>query len=463
MRTLWFMGVKSRLIPEFIEGAVNDMLPDGGTVLDLFAGTGIVGRSLAGNYRIFSNDVQAFSSVLAQAHLEGGKEWFQALDHLDPESDLQRNYDRNWEHLQPLLGAALHKERELLPQVLAKNAQSYQIYRDFLEACPSPSDHEELDKNQSPTVLESLFKPIAGLYKGFLKERRANPELAPYAMASLYFQSVYFGLEQCMQIDSLRFAIDQISEQDPHRKAKQKLYTAALVYAASISTSGTSHFAQPRSVRKDSELIAVAKRRSLDFEAEFYRALDGIRREWTQRCEGNEVYDNQVFNSPAEVLLEADGPLAKDTPDLIYMDPPYTADHYSRFYHVLETLVNYNYPEFQMQRGEVTRGLYPLIEHRFQSDFCKRQRVEDSFRDIAKKAAQLGSRLLVSYSEDSGLLLKYWAEQGETEPLKRFHLLFRDYFEKVEIRDRFLMHSGQGDSNIKIREILVLCEQPKKQ
>src|SRR5207253_2965645 len=29
---------------------------------------------------------------------------------------------------------------------------------------------------------------------------------------------------------------------------------------------------------------------------------------------------------------------------VIYADPPYSKDHYSRYYHVLETLVRYDYP-----------------------------------------------------------------------------------------------------------------------
>ncbi|MEE8142220.1 MAG: DNA adenine methylase, partial [Planctomycetota bacterium] len=230
---------------------------------------------------------------------------------------------------------------------------------------------------------------------------------------------------------------------------------AALIYASSISTSGTSHFAQPRSVRKDSELLAVSRRRSLDIDGEFHRALDTIRREWGNRTEH---FQHQVYEMEADALLAEDGPLAESEVGVVYLDPPYTADNYSRFYHLLETLVNYDYPELQQRKGTVTKGRYPVRERRYQSDFCKADKVEGAFRRIIEAVQKRGAALLVSYSADSGLLLKHWKANGVKDPVTRFHGMFREFFPKVEIRERQLMHSGQGDSNRKVRELLVLCE-----
>ena len=82
------MGAKTRLCEDFIAGAVADLLPEGGTFLDLCAGTSAVARSFAPTHRVLANDVQNFSAVIARAHLEGEPEWPAALEHLDPESDL---------------------------------------------------------------------------------------------------------------------------------------------------------------------------------------------------------------------------------------------------------------------------------------------------------------------------------------------------------------------------------------
>ena len=201
--------------------------------------------------------------------------------------------------------------------------------------------------------------------------------------------------------------------------------------------------------------LAVARRRSIDIEEEFYIALDAIRREWGHypRREGN-----RVFNCSAEELLAAEGPLSGEEIGLVYLDPPYTADNYSRFYHLLETLVEYDYPELAIRGGELTRGRYPVSTKRFQSPFCSRDRVESAFRSVIEASHRLGANLLISYAAEQGLLMKCLSDRGVEEPLRRFREICLETYPRVELRERELMHSGQGDSNRAARELLVLCE-----
>lgn len=452
LRTLWFMGVKTRILEGFIDGAVADLVEPGATLLDLCCGTGVVGRSLADRYRIFANDVQQFGTTIAGAHLVGDDSWREALEHLDPEEDLQRSFQGNFEQLERFVDEPLSREDDLLPRVIGElgagtAGNAVEDYRRMLECSPSPGEPSRGEGN--------LYAKLGPLYDGFLEQRRAQPDLLPYGLFTLYFQNTYFGLRQCLALDSLRAAIAKIPDKDPHRERKQALYLAALLYAASISTSGTSHFAQPRSTRKDSELHAVAKRRTQDIDLEFHRALDAIRREWGERTQH---FAHRVFNGDGETLLRPGSALDDESLDVVYLDPPYTSDNYSRFYHVLETLVTYDYPELERRAGQVTRGIYPVKEQRFTSDFCRTDGVEKAFRTIAEHTARRGAKLLVSYSEDSGLLLKQWRKAGEENPRGKFRELFRDSFDQVEIRDRSLLHSGQGDSNRKTTELLVLCE-----
>ena len=77
---------------------------------------------------------------------------------------------------------------------------------------------------------------------------------------------------------------------------------------------------------------------------------------------------------------------------------------------------------------------------------------------VVESVRALGAHLLVSYSDENGLLLRRWRACGEVDPRKRFRDLFRDYYPRVEIRERQLLHSGQGDSNRNVVELLVLCE-----
>jgi len=465
LRTIWYMGAKTRLCAEFIEGAVADLLPPGGTLVDLCAGTSAVARTFAPRHRVIANDVQRFSSTIARAHLEGSPAWVEELERLDPDADLGAAVESNRAALERLAPLALEAERTLLPGVIEElsahpeHTPRAEEYRSFVAATPPPlTDPEaiaESVRRPEDGRADLRFAPLAEAMPGLLRQRRLDPTIAPYALITAYSANVYFGLEQAIAIDSFRAAIDAIPERAPHREAKRALYLAALVQAASVSTSGTSHFAQPRGIGRDAELLAVARRRSIEIDVEFYLALDAIRREWSTfpRLGGNRVH-----SMPAEALLAPDGPLAGEEVGLVYFDPPYTADNYSRFYHLLETLVSYDYPELAMRGGALTRGRYPVGEKRFQSPFCSAESVEDAFRGVISRTRELGANLLISYAGDQGLLMQRFARQGHENPVARFRELCREYYPSVEIRERELMHSGQGDSNRAARELLVLCE-----
>ncbi len=454
MRTIWYMGAKTRICPDFIEGAVADLLPEGKTLLDVCAGTSAVARTFAPRHRVFANDVQHFSAIIASAHLEGDAEWREALEHLDPEVDLSRATESNRKSLEKLLPLAVEREGYLLPRVIselssnAKETPACDEYRGLVAATPEPT----LESKGKP---DKRYQRFAEGMPGIIRERQRDPSTRPYALITAYAGNVYFGLEQSITLDSLRIGIDSIPDSDPLRDRKRVLYLAALVQAASVSTSGTSHFAQPRSLTKDRELLAVARRRSIDIEVEFHLSLDAMRREWG-RAPRND--GNRVFRMPAEELLGEEGPLVGEEIGLIYLDPPYTADNYSRFYHLLETLVDYDYPALAMRAGALTRGRYPVSEKRFQSRFCSKDGVEDAFRFVIARSHALGANLLISYAADHGLLMKRMREHGVENPVARFREICREVYPKVEVRERELMHSGQGDSNHAARELLVLCE-----
>ena len=458
LRTLWYMGAKTRLCPEFIEGAAADLLPEGGTFLDLCTGTAAVARTLASRYRIFANDVQRFSATIASAHLEGDDRWREHLERLDPEADLRRASDANRRDLEKLFPFALAREAVLLPRVIAEisgNAEERLAcaeYRDLVASTPEP--RAEAAPGSLPES-DPRFRPFAELLPGLLRDRRRDPAGAPFALITAYYGNVYFSLEQSIAIDSLRRAIAAIPAEDRLAERKRALYLAALLHAASVSTSGTSHFAQPRSIARDRELLAVARRRTIDVEAEFHAALAAIRREWgsVPRRPGN-----RVFRRPAEELLAEGGPLAGEEIGLVYIDPPYTADHYSRFYHLLETLVEYDYPELAVRGGALTRGRYPVAARRFQSSFCSAENVERTFRGLVERSHAIGANLLISYAADQGLLMRRWRDEGVDDPVAHFRALCRETYATVEIRERELLHSGQGDSNRAARELLVLCE-----
>ena len=83
---------------------------------------------------------------------------------------------------------------------------------------------------------------------------------------------------------------------------------------------------------------------------------------------------------------------------MIYADPPYTRDHYSRFYHVLETICLSDSPEVSTTlltgEGATSRGLYRTDRH--QSPFCIKSQAPGAFAELFTGAN--GIPMLVSYS-----------------------------------------------------------------
>ncbi len=473
-RTIWYMGAKARVIPGFLEEVVDGALEPGGSVLDLFSGTGIVSAFLARKYRVIANDVQLYAHLIARSLIErppGGAGEF--VRSLDIDRDLLGAFERNRRALGKLYAEALALEDRLLEEHAALNGAGSKAafarrYRAFLlepgglygGAGRGPAGVGlAARRGGSPLYLraESL------LAEGSIGRYRKDPRRRPACLLTAYYASVYYGLRQAIDLDSLRAAIDDLGDADPLLARKRVHYLSALLHAASVTTSGTSHFAQPRQLRKDSEVLAMARRRRTsvlekfrEFSREIAETLDSLDLD----------RGNRALCSDYRALLHENGRgprwASEARADLVYMDPPYTADNYSRFYHVLETLVRYDYPPLERdRRGEVGAGRYPEIARRFQSRFCRPAKVEEEFDRVISASANSGSSLVISYGSPNGLLLKvYRRRAGGRNPVDLLRELCRRRYREVEVRTRALLHSGQGDKNIATDELLVVCRRP---
>jgi hypothetical protein len=79
--------------------------------------------------------------------------------------------------------------------------------------------------------------------------------------------------------------------------------------------------------------------------------------------------------------------------DLVFVDPPYSGVHYSRFYHVLETLA----------RGECAavsgNGRYPPIEERPHSRYSVSSESAEALRNLFKAVSCRGARAIVTFPQ----------------------------------------------------------------
>lgn len=80
--------------------------------------------------------------------------------------------------------------------------------------------------------------------------------------------------------------------------------------------------------------------------------------------------------------------------DVAFIDPPYSAVQYSRFYHVLETLA----------LGRATsvhgRGRYPPFEDRPQSAFSKRSEASSALLQLLTRIASTGARGVLTFPDE---------------------------------------------------------------
>src|SRR5262249_36827888 len=140
-----------------------------------------------------------------------------------------------------------------------------------------------------------------------------------------------------------------------------------------------SHFAQPMQLRDSTgELKRGGLQKVVD-----QRRVDPLRvaREWMTRfsqlppTEHNHLALRRDYR---DFLAHYNGPVS-----VVYADPPYTRDHYSRFYHVLETMALRDVPRLtdRIRHGRaISRGLYR--ENRHQSPFCIKSQAPAAFADL---------------------------------------------------------------------------------
>jgi len=222
-----------------------------------------------------------------------------------------------------------------------------------------------------------------------------------------------------------------------------------------VATSATSHFCQPRGLVRDAEVKAVLARRAISIPSKAQAYSNEILATITETPYRP---DNAVFVGDWRSVYERWDEVRAQ---VVYVDPPYTSDNYSRFYHALEVLTRYDYP--LLQKAGRTKGRYPELGSRHRSSFCVKRQVEQEFRDLAQATAERGAALVLSYGEQNGLLLKRYREAGDTpaQALRRFTALVEESYGDVRLHRQQLMHSGQGDSNHQITELLLVARQPR--
>ena len=406
------MGTKSELAGPIIS-TIEGLEP--GPCLDLFAGMCSVASSLADTARpAWCNDYQRYAEVVARALLtsqDDVPDYEQALRVLKP------HYERNWTALSERFG------RQIESEAIVLDSGDHEGYSEQYERWPHPG------RDQSRAAEIKACSQAATDF--------------PYRLASLSYAYGYFGLEQAASIDSIRYAIDWASASGELDGETERWALVSLLQVASRVAAAPGHFAQYLKVKDSKTLARVRSQRRRDvwstFQQEFSTAKAAGVSEWRGR--------NKVFRGKAMDVL-AMIRASSEKPTIVFADPPYTQDHYSRYYHVLETLVAYDYP--------MATGVGRYRPDRFSSPFSLASRVHTSFQGLIAAVADLGAALVMTYPSN-GLLY----EKGHDLP----DLLgdsYRDVSRTVIDYAHSTMGGSKGDAESSVEEQVFVGVGPRR-
>lgn len=337
-----YMGTKHDLADHVVE-VIAGCRP--GRLLDAFAGMGAVAEAHAGRRQVWTNDVQHFAYLAGQCRF---------TDSRGP----------------PPAG----QMRELVTPIYLKNMK-------LLE-----------EQNESAWVATgklpdaTTFEAFEDLFKQVSDESIAHE--GAYACFTLTYANAYLSLTQCAEVDSVRCALDTLRGRGVLTQGEFNWSLLALGHAALRVANTTGHFAQfltPSS--KNFGRVSKQFRRTIL--SQWLVSLDALKpcgtAEWRAL--------NYATRSECDVMLKTIG--SSQDVGVVYCDPPYTDDQYSRFYHVWETLVLNDYPTV------TGAGLYRT--DRFTTGFSLRSKVSGAFEALVQQVASTGADLVLSYPSN-GLL-----------------------------------------------------------
>ncbi|WP_348675701.1 hypothetical protein [uncultured Abyssibacter sp.] len=327
-----------------------------GSLTDLFSGMGSVAAEHAGIRHIVTNDAMSFTGVLARARFLGKNRKLSASD-------------------------LIHTLRPLMREQKSYLAEKF---RDELAA-----EARVLDGSAAELIAHMDAVRHAGCDDSF-RRRAINAKTwsgAPaFKMACLYYAGGYFSLRQAIEVDAIRYAIESVQK---GRNYEDWLLGAWLAACSRVinSPGHTAQFLKPNSHTATKRIQSFWRRSIWD---EFKNALADLEQVGPEPWRAG----NRALISDALALFE--GKQLAGT-GVIYADPPYTKDQYSRFYHVFEALYQYSYPKI----SGIGRAV--PVDERFSTGFCLVTQVEASFITLFEGVAALGVPLVLSYPSD-GLL-----------------------------------------------------------
>jgi len=438
-RPIHYLGSKLRLTGTILD-AIGEVARPTGTVCDLFAGSGTVSLALSKERGVTAVDIQEYSRVVCSAMLAPvrGKKRPDAAGLVDAarESDLFKKLTRA---VAPLVAY----EQECITHADMGNPEPL---CNFVEHA-SLLAYEDTPKEDRGADLSATLKATA---KGLAKEGLSEDARA---ILTRYYGGIYFSVAQAVELDAL---LDVVHALPP----KQRDYYLAIVLSTASEVVNTvgKQFAQP--IRPRDSSGQPKRHLTQQIIRDRARKPSATFREWADRYEAipEATETHRAVRAHYRDFLKAEsGKLS-----VVYADPPYTRDHYSRYYHVLETMCLRDNPAVStMKLGNqelMSRGFYR--EERHQSPFCIKSKAPGAFTELFEGVKRLKAPLVVSYSPfqaSEGARPRLMTIEGIVE-------LAEKSFDSVEVRSvgKYAHNKlNQTERNTRVfydAEVLILCK-----
>lgn len=329
-----YMGSKTEVL-DLIEAGFDYLDRPYKYVCDLFAGSATLSGALRNQANVISNDIQTYSAVFTNAYLS--------------------NYSWNcYPEIDSIVSSAEKRSGE---------------FNAFFNDLDKKYGYDRTFTLEEFSQLEEEERQLV--------ERDDFGAFDDYYLFTKNYSGTYWSYEQCVLIDSYRKVIDSYK----HIPEYYNLLLACLMYAMAYNSQSTGHYAQyrvPETEASMEDILIYRRKKISSFFVSKYHEF--------------ELYANKKnkFKFSVSAARDCDCLDNLKPGGVVYADPPYCFVHYSRFYHILETLVKYDYPVIKY------KGRYRT--DRYQSEYCIKTEVASAFTEMFRRVKKKGLDLLLSYS-----------------------------------------------------------------
>ena len=376
IRPIHYLGSKLRML-EAIKSSIDFVDKTNGTICDLFSGSGVVSKYMVQYRDVISVDIQHYSSVLCEASVKkisetiNIDETINAIKNSVISKQLIDNYSSLLDYERNSINKAQNDELDSLYEII-ENGSLY-IYI-----------------NESP---KNISRKLSCCLEACILNLQKNKMItSPDTMIIRYYGGLYFSYKQAMELDTIAsYAFSKTG------LLRTKIIAALLSTASEIVNTVGKQFAQPLKVRDSNG----AWKKTLKKKILQDRSLNtyNIFREWLSYYLSIGTLNHNLISLCMD-YREALRLIHNKKVKVVYADPPYTRYHYSRYYHVLETICKRDNPAvtttFPNGQGGISRAIYR--EGRHQSPFCIKNQAAEAFENLFNGIYELNVPLVLSYS-----------------------------------------------------------------